>query len=237
MKKEILNQLKSDYDKREIKPSADLWDRIEQGMDKTPVLSPKKPFEWMKYAAAVLLLISFGAVFYFNSNKTEKNTTLTKNISSTKTQEEAGSKVEIINSNINHTENNIVISSENKIQQKPETKIEIAQSSHLSPAYPQPLVKEEEKIIVKDNFDENPMVQEKTINQIAEKPVIAERKKTNYIKADELLLGREFDKTREESRDQNKNFGVLDMGKIKFKSPNSFKILGVTVYSDSLETK
>ncbi|WP_449397975.1 hypothetical protein [Chryseobacterium wanjuense] len=96
MKKEILNQLKSNYDKREIKPSADLWDRIEQGMDKTPVLSPKKTFEWMKYAAVVLLLISFGAVFYFISNKTEKILHLQKIIGQRRLKKKKDQKLKLL---------------------------------------------------------------------------------------------------------------------------------------------
>ncbi|WP_449397976.1 hypothetical protein [Chryseobacterium wanjuense] len=123
------------------------------------------------------------------------------------------------------------------MQQKSEGKIEIIQPSYPSSIHVQPLAKKEENIINKDNFNVNPVVQEKIITQNFEKPLIAERKKPNYIKADELLLGREFDKTREESHDHHKTFGVVDMGKIKIKSPNSFKILGMTVFSDSLEAK
>lgn len=240
MKKETLNQLKSDYDKREIKPSADLWDRIEQGMDKAPVLSSKKSFEWIKYAAVILLLVSFGVIFYINSNSTEKNNnTFAEKHQLEKNIEKENLDIEIINSTINKTENNIAVSHEiNKQQTQPENTIKIVHENSLPETnHYQLLSKEENQIINKDNFNTNPVVQEKIIIQNIEKPLVAERKKTNYIKADELLLGREFDKTREESQDHHKTFGVVDMGKIKIKSPNSFKILGMTVFSDSLESK
>jgi hypothetical protein len=229
MKKEILRQLRSDYEKLEIKPSADLWDRIESmelEKEKTQDLSSKTSFQWWKYAAVAVLLISLGGLFYFNSNQTEKNNVIAKNYAAKASQPK--SNIKIINSNINHTENNIAITSnENKID-------EVKQDKKVIIISPKPLqinnsvLAKEEKIIINDFI--------KT-SIIVEKPVIAERKKTNYIKADELLLGREFDKTREESHDHHKTFGVLDMGKIKIKSPNSFKILGMTVFSDSLETE
>ena len=63
-----------------------------------------------------------------------------------------------------------------------------------------------------------------------------ERKKVSYISANELLLGREFDKTREEAR-SDKQFGVLDVSKIKIRRPHLLNILGVTVYSDSTASK
>ena len=238
MKKEILRQLRSDYEKLEIKPSADLWDRIESmelEKEKTPYLSSKTSFQWWKYAAVVVFLISLGGLFYFNSNQTEKNNVIAKNNDPVKPSQPK-SNVEIINSNINHTENNITVTSnQNRIDEVTQDKKVIIASQKPLPINHMVLAKEE-KIIIND-FNKTPVIEEKITNSIVEKPVIAERKKTNYIKADELLLGREFDKTRAESQDHHKTFGVLDMEKIKIKSPNSFKILGLTVFSDSLETK
>ncbi|WP_027381563.1 hypothetical protein [Chryseobacterium daeguense] len=234
MKKEILNQLKSDYDKLEIKPSADLWDRMELELNNKPVLSSKKSFEWMKYAAVVLLLISFGAVFYFSSNENfdKKNAIAVNKTGAIKNIKKTVRKIEIINSNINQPENNTISSTEIS-EEKRERKIEIIQYHPLQVTINQLIMNEEEKVA---EINKNPEIQE-VITQHTEKPAITEKKRSSYIKADDLLLGREFEKTREESRNHGRSFGVLDMDKIKIKSPNSFKILGMTVFSDSLDSK
>ncbi|RTZ46532.1 hypothetical protein EJ377_20445 [Chryseobacterium arthrosphaerae] len=97
----------------------------------------------------------------------------------------------------------------------------------------EPELIEKENVILKHQ-EINAPVPERNLNTLPDQKNIA---KTDYIKADELLLGREFDKKREENRTDIRKFGALDMTKIKIKSPNTFKILGVTVYSDSLESK
>jgi hypothetical protein len=205
---------------------------MELEKERMPNLSSKTSFRWWKYAAVVVLLISLSGLFYFNSNQTEKNNVFTKNSNAIKSSQPK-SNVEIINSNINHTENNITITSnEHQINEvKQDKKIIIVSQKPLQ--INNPVLA---KVILND-FNKILVIEEKITNSIVEKSVLAEREKTSYIKADELLLGREFDKTREESRDHHKTFGVLDMGKIKIKSPNSFKILGMTVFSDSLETE
>ena len=77
MDKKILKQLKSDYEELEIKPSADLWSKIEAGIDEKINVSQKPALQWWKYAAVVLLLISFGTYFYFE-NQTDHKKILTK---------------------------------------------------------------------------------------------------------------------------------------------------------------
>ncbi|WP_139166273.1 hypothetical protein [Chryseobacterium soldanellicola] len=202
---------------------------------KMPDLSSKTSFQWWKYVAIVVFLISLGGLFYFNSNQTEKNNIVAKNNHSKKSVK-VKSNAEIINSDLNYTENNIIITSnENKTD-------EIRQDKKVIIISQKPLQMSNSVIAVKEKdivnyFSQNPVIEEKITNSTLEKPVIVEREKTSYIKAEELLLGREFDKTREESHEHHKTFGILDMERIKIKSPNSFKILGVTVFSDSLETK
>ncbi|ANF52425.1 hypothetical protein A0O34_18715 [Chryseobacterium glaciei] len=235
MKKEILKQLKSDYEKLETKPSTDLWDRLELETDKIPHLPAKRSFQWLKYAAVILLLLTVGGLFYFSSNQIEKENIVAKINHSTKPKQ-LKPEVEIIHSNINQPENNVVASNVNKISEtKSEEKIPFVLQSLPSYSDQQVLVKEEEKTVI-INSPAKALIITGEINQ-PEKALIAERKKANYIKADELLLGREFDKTREEYQDEKGKFGVLDATKIKFKSPNSLKILGMTVFSDSSDTK
>lgn len=235
MKKEIRKQLKSDYEKLEIKPSADLWDRLELETEKISHLPAKRSFQWLKYAAVILLLLTVGGLFYFNSNQIEKDNIVAKINHSTKPKQ-LKPEVEIIHSNINQPENNVVASNVNKISEtESEEKIPFVLQSLPSYSDQQDLAKEEEKTIIVDS-PAKALIITGEINQ-PEKPLLAERKKANYIKADELLLGREFDKTREEYQDEKGKFGVLDATKIRFKSPNSLKILGMTVFSDSSDTK
>lgn len=228
MKKEILKQVRSDYEKLEIKPSADLWDRMEAELNKVPASGIKKPFQGWKYAVAILLLISFGALFYFNSNKTEDKAVMAT-AEKPNAVAESQPTDEIINTNqTQHAE--VAVLKENKSDKiRTDKEISAVSEDHLIPNVPQ-LAKEE--IIIKNTVITVPTINTTVTNSPIEKPIIAARNKANYIKADELLLGREFDRTREENRGEQGKFGVLDATKIKFKSPNSLKILGVTVFSD-----
>lgn len=236
MKKEILKQLKSDYEKLEIKPSADLWDRIEQSGEDPVVLSPKKPFQWLKYAAVLLLLLSVGALLYLNEDVKKKSNIQV--VSSEPVLESSPAEKEGYSSQhlqpVQDQNTAAVSSPENGKKSQPD---KIDRSIPVDHFNTQNIVfnKEEKPIISPDQ--DNAGIVEKEIHQNIEKNLAAENKKTDYINADELLLGREFDKTRQEGRSENKKFGVLDMNRIKFRSPNSLKIFGVTVYSDSLETR
>ncbi|MBO9690934.1 hypothetical protein [Chryseobacterium sp.] len=235
MKQELLKQLKSDYEKLEIKPSADLWDRIDQidqKEEKSSILIPKKPFRWLKYAAVVVLLLSLGALLYFNKNHpVHLNNPVAH-------KEQAKEKVEITlpNPDINVSEDTEVKNRKDQKMVKENLDIpefyqheEIAEEKTL-------LGSQKEQVIVANERIKAPVL-EKSIEIIPETMSIAEKKKTEYIKADELLQGREFQKKREEHRTDIRKFGALDITKIKVKSPSSFKVLGMTVYSDSLESK
>lgn len=237
MKKEILRQLRSDYESIEIKPSRDLWDRIDHKIEEASDLPLKRSFQWWKYAAVVLLLISFGGIFYFNSKSAENNTALVKSgkQDSVSIIEKHDNKIiSLQGEKVQHK--NATASSESNIGEVKSEKPIIKPYQENFRSYDPILVKEENNII-KEDFANTLATEEKAHYQIVESPIIAEKKKTSYIKADDLLLGREFDKTREEHHNGQKKFGLLDMEKIKIKGPNSFKILGMTVYSDSSDTK
>ncbi|KAA2223441.1 hypothetical protein [Chryseobacterium sediminis] len=235
MKREILKQLKSDYEELEIKPSADLWSRIEQidpQEEKSAVMSPKKAFQWWKYAAVLVLLVSVGILLYFNRNhpvNTDNPIVHTKSSKKHVKSSLTSQKIEVTQHNIkesNASQESIKTISDNPpmYQQK-----EILQKEGISRG-------KEQQIIVADYEIKAPVL-DKNIISIVDNPVLVEHKKTEYINADELLQGREFQKKREENRTDTRKFGALDMTKIKVKSPNSLKIFGVTVYTDSLESK
>lgn len=239
MKKEILRPLRSSYDNLEIKPSNDLWDRIDAGLEKGSDSPVKQPSQWWKYAAVVLLLISFGCFFYFNSKSAENNKVITKSDKSDKSVPAKKQVDDIDNLKAEHVQNkDIAISNKKDIGEiKSEKSITKTYTEDLTSYNPILVRAEEEKNIPTENI-KVPITEEKTHDQITEKPIIiAEKKKASYIKADELLLGREIDKTREENHGGQKRMGVVDMEKIKIKGPNSLKILGMTVFSDSSDTE
>jgi hypothetical protein len=239
MKKEILKQLRSSYDNTEIKPSNDLWDRIDAALEKGSDLPVKQSFQWWKYAAVVLLLISFGVFFYFNPKSAESNKVITKSDNSDKSvpAKRQIDGIEKLKAEQIENEDIAISGKKNNGEIKTEKSITKSYTEDLKSYNPILVKAEEEKNIHTENINV-PIAKEKTHDQITESPIIiAEKKKASYIKADELLLGREIDKTREENHGGQKRMGVVDMEKIKIKGPNSLKILGMTVFSDSSDTE
>ncbi|WP_343680886.1 hypothetical protein [Chryseobacterium arthrosphaerae] len=227
MKKELLKQLKSDYEALEIKPSSDLWDRIEQGSPESPVVRPGKRFQWLRYAAVLILLFSVSMLLYFNKigqdSKTDK---IVQRNPVKKSIETDGNSLPVPTIQIKEVKKSQDNNFTRTVASKP------SESGYIWKKKEPELI-EKENVILKHQ-EINAPVPERNLNTLPDQKNIA---KTDYIKADELLLGREFDKKREENRTDIRKFGALDMTKIKIKSPNSLKILGVTVYSDSLESK
>lgn len=235
MRKEMLKQLKSDYEELEIRPSADLWDRIEQGSPESTVLHPQKRFQWLRYAAVLIVLISVGTLLYLKGDHPANPSGTTVHVQVKPTQdnivpntsfpqpsEKQPTEIKITQDNVNHKNTKEVTDTPEFYQQE-----YVWKNKELTLA-------EKETVAFQHNEIYAPTL-EKNINDFPEKNITA--KKTDYIKADELLQGREFDKKREENKTDLKKFGALDMSKIRLKSPNSLKILGITIYSDSLESK
>ncbi|MBK1896849.1 hypothetical protein [Chryseobacterium paridis] len=238
MRKEILKQLKSDYESIEIKPSNDLWDRIDHRLEEATDLPLKQPFQWWKYAAVVLLLISFGGYLYLDSKPAKDNRVVTKNDTSEKTllpKKQANESEQLASEKVQNKNKITALNEKSDNATGPEKDIIKTYRKDLKLSHTIPVNEEE---IIKEDLANVSHVQEKNNDQIVEKPtMIAAKKKASYIDADDLLLGREIDKTREENHNGNKKMGVVDMEKIKIKGPNSFKILGMTVFSDSSDTK
>ncbi|NIF05007.1 hypothetical protein F3J23_06085 [Chryseobacterium sp. Tr-659] len=241
MKQNILKQLKSDYEKLEIKPSADLWNRIdqmEQEDEKVPVMIPKRSFQWWKYAAVLVLLFSVGALLYFNQEKPAGKIDLITNTKpighhiQTKTHD-----IDIESTQINPVAENEM--PKEKEEKRNATKVINNTETHQPEVLFENgsmVLNKDEKIIVSNSEIKAPVL-DGNINPILDKTSLTEQKKAEYIHADELLQGREFQKKREEHRTDVRKFGSLDITKIKIKGPSSLKIFGVTVYSDSLESK
>ncbi|MPS64315.1 hypothetical protein [Chryseobacterium sp.] len=225
----MLNKLKSDYEELEIKPSSDLWERLEGKLEEKSQIALKSSFQWRKYAAVIVVLISLGSLFYFNLEGPSQidEVKITQNTSET-----------IPESQEKYNEG--LVLNENQIQKPISSEIKRIHSQSYFPSenisekekFQSLAVKEEENIVV-----ELPSVLTEKPENNSEKPLIADRKKVSYISAEDLLIGRELDKTREENYNDQRKFGVIDMSKIKIKGPNSLKILGFTVISDSLKNK
>jgi hypothetical protein len=239
MKKEILKQLKSDYERLEIKPSEDLWDRLDLRLNERPEMSLKSSFQWWKYAAVVLLFISVGAVIYFFNYKTKFDykeadymvkKTLEKTVNPTNTD----------------LQNQSLISNDQTIK---ENKEKVVSENHEKINSDKVLVTQKEKEVSVtqvteykeqlNNTFKHP--ENMTINQvktenigIPNSPVIADVKKSklNYINPDELLLGREFDKAREQSNKDERKLGAFKFDKV-IPNVGNVTVLGVTVYLES----
>ncbi|MEY8760817.1 hypothetical protein [Chryseobacterium tongliaoense] len=246
MKKEILKQLRTDYEDREIRPSSDLWDKIEGELEKASDLSVKQPFQWWKYAAAVLLLFFMGALVYFNTNKTGIENTITQN----KLPEKAETHSEAVQQNdINQetmpsssfaVENNV--SKENIVDKEENINTQVRpQKNNLS-------AQKTTKIQSADIFKNLPEIasadqikapdiikpddEKVIINQLPVSPEISEKKPSKYIQASDLLAGREYDKA--EGNKHKGSYIRIDLDKLK---PHFSQVvtLGVTVRSSTGE--
>jgi len=238
MKKEILKQLKSDYERLEIKPSEDLWDKLDQKLDNTPDMPLNRSFKWWKYAAAVLLFISAGTFIYYNNYKTKFESKQTdyivkKTLKKTVNPINAGLEDQTLISNDQPIRENTVkivnknlekFSSDHALIPKKERRsndIQIAEH------------KEGQNIVIQP--ENNIINNEKAENTVMPNPpLLAEVKKSksNYINPDELLLGREFDKAREKASKDERKLGAFKFDNIV---PNvgNVTVLGVTVYLES----
>ncbi len=236
MKKEILKQLKSDYERLEIKPSEGLWDRLDEKLDEVSEIPLKPSFQWWKYAAVALLFISAGTFIYFNNYETkfdnkETNYIVKKAIEKTGDPLNTDFQNQSVISNdysIKGTEEKKVSENHEKMssdkilipqKEKKVSNIQVAEHKEQLNAFKQP-----------ENTPVNKIHTENAV--ISNSPVIAEVKKSNYINPDELLLGRELDKAREKSSKDERKLGAFKFDKVV---PNvgNVTVLGVTVYLES----
>ena len=234
MKKEILKQLKSDYEALEIKPSGDLWAKLDQELDGNSEAAVKPSFQWWKYAAVAVLLISAGTLIYYSS---------LGNVSDTKKTDYVIKKTieQTANPDIRNPQ---VYPHKEQIQKE---EIKIADEFHEKrtadkAAIPSKKIKTQNIETVEYKESQIAAKQPEKINHIPEKkeisapdvPVLAEVKqmKTNYISTDDLLLGNEYDKNRAKAARNAKKMGTFNFDRVV---PNvgNVTVLGVTVYIDS----
>lgn len=229
MDKKIRKQLKADYEELNIKPSDKLWDQIEDqlhGKEKTV----KKPlFQWWKYAAAIVLLISFGSILYFNSDKSSKSAetiaveeVTEENLKPSKTSET------VANVTNPETENNfeiktnpektIVIKEINKADQEQTDLPKMTSVSKIIESAPEIEVKTETKI--KQEITETPKL-----------VVIEKSSKTRYVTANDLMFQHQYSVEKNEKPNENtKRLGIIKINKVNI-SPEF-----ITIFNSSNST-
>lgn len=217
MEKKIRKQLKTDYEDLEIKPSANLWNQIELGLDNNAEAVRKPSFQWWKYAAVIVLLLSLGTLFYFNSNKSLKPE---ETITVKKTDENFLKQTKNIVSvadNKNEEFNNtseVIIKSEKT--QKKQSEILVETQSEISQETPK-IANTEPKISLKTEIDTN----NKPEQQILESPQLAATKpavketKVKYVTANDLIFQRKYSIEKKENTQENgKRLGIITINRI-----------------------
>jgi hypothetical protein len=217
MDKNIRKQLKTDYENLEIKPSASLWNQIELGLDNDSETVQKPLFQWWKYAAVIVLLISLGSLFYYNSDQFLKP----KEIIAVKKTVENNSKptenIEIVADNKNEELNNtseIIIKSEKT--QKKQSKILVQTQSEVLKETPK-MTNAEPQISIKSEIDIN----NKPEQLIPESPQLAttqpavKEAKVKYITANDLIFQRKYSIEKKENAQENvKRLGIIMINRI-----------------------
>lgn len=233
MDKKILKQLKTDYEDLEIKPSENLWDQIELGLDNDSQTVQKPLFQWWKYAAVIVLLVSFGTLFYFNSDQFSKS----KEAIAVKKTIENNSKptenVKSIAENKNEepsTNSEIIIKSEKTQKKQSEILVEI-QNEGLKET--PKIVNAEFQIGVKPEIEINNKP-EQLINESTQlattKPVVKEMK-VKYITANDLIFQRKYSVEQKKNAPENtKRLGIIKINRISV-SPEF-----ITIFNSSNNT-
>lgn len=230
MKNSLKNKLKFDYENLHETPSVGLWERLENELEGKKE-TPKKSFDWLKYAAVVLLMISFSVLFFMNKNTVSGEQNLA-NQSTDETHRNIDSvitptKTDLVNdnaSNLVHQEKIVKIEPK-KIDQKSGENITNTTTESITLENKNPEIVKNQEEIIPQKPNEN-------------KEVLVENKmpKTNskYVKSEDLLFGRELQKASLEQENNKSKMGTLDL---KIKNPKTIEILGFTVYSEENEKK
>ncbi|AZB28984.1 hypothetical protein [Chryseobacterium balustinum] len=217
MDKNIRKPLKTDYENLEIKPSASLWNQIELGLDNDSETVQKPLFQWWKYAAVIVLLLSFGALFYYNSDRLLKP----EEIIAVKKAVESNSKptenIEVVADNKNEELNNIseiIIKSEKT--QKKQSEILVQSQSEVLKETPK-MTNAETQISIKSEIEIN----NKPEQLIPESPQLAtaqpavKEAKVKYITANDLIFQRKYSIEKKENAQENvKRLGIIMINRI-----------------------
>lgn len=241
MKNSLKHKLKFDYENLHETPSPELWERLENKLEGKKQ-TPKITFGFWKYAAALLLFISLSIIIFNNYEEKQDIVEAQKIAVSTRSKTSISTKNEIINLQ-KALEKRINIQKQiDKISLQKNSSKEILNSNIRSKNIKNneiiSVAKNESYILEKANIinDNIPTKIVHTNELIVQSVEIVSRKEPiSYIKADELLFSREFSLTQKLQK-KDAEYVAIDLSKIKKKYPSNIKILGITIYSDSLST-
>ncbi|MDC8104183.1 hypothetical protein ACNFU2_04850 [Chryseobacterium sp. PTM-20240506] len=247
MKNKMLNKLKSGYEEMEIKPSHDLWNKIEAGLDEADIsvenLPVSSPYKWWKYAAIILFLLSSGILVYFNIDRTKTAHIIAHDKSNEKT-ETLDNKPELAfrNEHLDHSaiSSDIVdrsIATNGKEKERVDSitsnrdhnraitkdiKVSNYEADHdLHPIASGVQIKPVDLVIPEEEkISENKLG---TVNQKTEK------KTAKYIEASDLLVGREYDKI--QGNLEKGPYIRIELDKLKPHLSKAAVTLGVTVHT------
>lgn len=217
MDKNIRKQLKTDYENLEIKPSSSLWDQIELGLDNDSETVQKPLFQWWKYAAVIVLLLSLGSLFYYNSDQFLKP----EEIIAVKKAVESNSKptenVEVVADNKNEELNNtseIIIKSEKT--QKKQSEILVQSQSEVLKETPK-MTNAEPQISIKSEIEINNKPEQLIPEspQLATTQPVVKEAKVKYITANDLIFQRKYSIEKKENAQENgKRLGIITINRI-----------------------
>ncbi|WP_445430409.1 hypothetical protein [Chryseobacterium indoltheticum] len=233
MDKKILKQLKTDYEDLEIKPSENLWDQIELGSDNDSQTVQKPLFQWWKYAAVIVLLVSFGTWFYFNSDQFSKSKEAIAVKKTIKNNSNLTENIESVTDNKNeepNTTSEIIIKSEKT--QKKQSEILVETQNEVLKETPKIVNTElqiSEKPEIKINNKPEQLIPESP--QLATiKPAIKEAK-VKYITANDLIFQRKYSVEQKKNAPENtKRLGIIKINRISV-SPEF-----ITIFNSSNNT-
>ncbi len=239
MKNSLENKIIQEYEKGIEIPSSNLWGNLEAKLDASeqkviPTKSTK--MNWLKYAAVILGLITLGILFKFafhENSSIENVPTITKieTPGEIPVQNDISvDKVEIIENQ--PAQNKDFVQIENQKVQFHELK-KFSNNSKKSIEDKKEEIQKTDYVFETKNI-ETPIVQKLEQQLIANNPVIVPTKKssTEFVKADELLFGRELQKKREKMANNGKVFGDIDISLVQKIRPSTVKVLGITVFSE-----
>lgn len=230
MDKKIRKQLKTDYEDLEIKPSANLWEQIELGLDNDSETVQKPSFQWWKYAAVIVLLLSFGTLFYYNSDQFLKP----KEIVAVKKPVENNSKPKensesVADNKIEELNNTSEISIKPAKAQKKQSEILVHTQSEVLKETPK-IVNTEPQISLKPEVEINkkPEQQIPELRQLATTQPVVKANKVKYVTANDLIFQRKYSIEKKENTQENgKRLGIITINRINV-SPELITIFNVS---------
>lgn len=217
MDKNIRKQLRTDYENLEIKPSANLWEQIELGLDNDSETVQKLSFQWWKCAAVIVLLLSFGTLFYYNSDQLLKP----KETIAVKKPVENNSKPKdniesIADNKIEELNNTSEINIKSEESQKKQAEILVQNQSEVLKEAPK-TANTEPEVSLKPEIEINnkPEQQLPESPQLANIQSVVKTNKVKYITANDLIFQRKYSIEKKENAQENgKRLGIITINRI-----------------------